>query len=256
MNRPVRPILGVIAAEANSIEQRQIIKGIARFDQCVGIDTIIISNNYNPNVKEKELFCENRIYDLILSDELDGLIVISESFVNEELRKMIADHLSKKNIPIVVVGTYLPEMDLPHCTFINTSDENDIEDLTDHLVEKHGFTEIDIITGYDFIEASNLRVSGYRKSLEKHGIEFDEKRVHFGNFWMNSGEELAERALALLEAVGHELDVLHGGVEVGVERVVSRKQVAERAFRRSYQSAKAREIEQAREEMRRVLTNK
>lgn len=33
-------------------------------------------------------------------------------------------------------------------------------------------------------------------------------------------------------------------------------QVAERAFRRSYQSAKAREIEQAREEMRRVLTNK
>jgi DNA-binding LacI/PurR family transcriptional regulator len=64
---------------------------------------------------------------------------------------------------------------------------------TKDVVEKHGFKEIDIITGYDFIEASNLRVNGYRKSLEKHGIEYDEKRVHYGNFWMNSGEELAER---------------------------------------------------------------
>ena len=193
MVRKKRMILGVVTAEANSIEQRQIIKGIARFAQCVGVDTIVFSNNYNPNVREKELFCENRIYDLILSDELDGLIVISESFVSEELKKLIADLLSKKTIPTVIVGTHVAELNFPHCMFINTSDENDIMDLTDHLVEKHGFREIDIITGYDFIEASNLRVSGYRKSLEKHGIEYDEKRVHYGNYWMNSGEELAER---------------------------------------------------------------
>ena len=193
MIKKKRMIFGVVTAEANSIEQRQIIKGIARFDQCVGIDTIIFSNNYNPNVKEKELFCENKIYDLILSDEIDGLIVTSESFVNEELRKIIADYISRKTIPVVITGTYLPEMDLPNCTFINTSDENDIEDLTDHLIEKHGFSEIDIITGPATIEASNLRVNGYRRSLEKHGLEYDEKRVIYGNFWMNSGEELAER---------------------------------------------------------------
>ena len=186
-------IFGVVAAEANSIEQRQVIKGIARFDQCIGVDTVVFSNNYNPNVKEKELFCENRIYDLILSDELDGLILLSESFVNEDVKKLIADLISRKNIPIVVVGTYIAELDLPNCTFINTSDENDMEDITDHLMDVHGFTEIDILTGYDFIKASSLRVNGYRKSLEKHGIEFDESRVHYGNYWMNSGEELAER---------------------------------------------------------------
>ncbi|WP_026053038.1 hypothetical protein [Ruminococcus flavefaciens] len=109
MIKKKRMIFGVVTAEANSIEQRQIIKGIARFDQCVGIDTIIFSNNYNPNVKEKELFCENKIYDLILSDEIDGLIVTSESFVNEELRKNIADYISRKTIPVVIAGTYLPE---------------------------------------------------------------------------------------------------------------------------------------------------
>ncbi|WP_294753917.1 substrate-binding domain-containing protein [uncultured Ruminococcus sp.] len=193
MVRKKRMMIGIVTAEANSIEQRQIIKGIARFNQCVGVDTIVFSNNYNPNIREKELFCENKVYDLILSDELDGLIVISESFVNEDLKKLIADLLMRKSVPIVIVGTHVKELDFPQCTFINTSDENDIEDLTDHLVEKHGFKEIDILTGYDFIEASGMRVNGYRKSLEKHGIEYDEKRVHYGNYWMNSGAELAER---------------------------------------------------------------
>ena len=66
MVRKKRMMIGIVTAEANSIEQRQIIKGIARFNQCVGVDTIVFSNNYNPNIREKELFCENKVYDLIL----------------------------------------------------------------------------------------------------------------------------------------------------------------------------------------------
>lgn len=193
MIKKKRMIVGVVAAEANSIEQRQIIKGIAGFDQNAGIDTIVFSNIYNPNVMEKELFCENRIYGLIQSDELDGLIIISESFVNEDIRKVVAENIARKDIPIVITGTYLSELDVPNAEFINTSDENDIEDITDHLTDVHGFTRIDILSGFDYLEASRLRVEGYRRSLEKHGIRYDEKRVHYGNFWMNSGEELAER---------------------------------------------------------------
>ena len=70
MIKKKRMIFGVVAAEANSIEQREIIRGIAQFDKSAGIDTIIFSNNYNPNVKEKELYCENKIYELMQSDEL------------------------------------------------------------------------------------------------------------------------------------------------------------------------------------------
>lgn len=193
LNKKKRPVCGVVAAEANSIEQRQIIEGIVSQNQLYGIDTAVISNIYNPNVKEQELYCENRIYELILSEDLDSIILISESFVNDELRKYVTDYIFRKNVPVVVIGNIMDGLVNPNCIYINTSDENDMEDVTNHLIEEHGLKDIHLLTGYDFIKASQLRVQGYKKALESHGIPFDANKVFYGNFWMNSGEDMAEK---------------------------------------------------------------
>ncbi|MGN0593244.1 MAG: substrate-binding domain-containing protein [Ruminococcus sp.] len=187
-------ILGVIAAQAADVEQREILRGIMEQAQIMHIDLAVFSNIYNPNEPNAALDCENEIYDLILSDELDGLILISEVIINTVLQQRIIRNLTKQShIPIVVIGTPLPDFVLPHFRFINTSDSNDIEDITNHLIEAHGFTDIAVITGHSFIEASHLRVDGYRKALERHGIPFDENKVFFGDFWMNSGKQLAQK---------------------------------------------------------------
>lgn len=201
-----RPIFGVVAAQAADMEQRQILKGIIEQAQKFNVDIAVFSNIYNPNETDPSLYCENKIYDLILSQELDGIILISESIINTELQQKIKQNLELRNtVPIVVIGTPLIELKLSDLTFINTSDEDDIEDVTNHLIETHGFTDIHILTGHDFLDASHLRVNGYRKALENHGIPFDENKVFFGDFWMNSGEKLAMRyingELALPEAV-------------------------------------------------------
>ena len=88
MNKPKRPIICVVAAEANSIEQRQILYGIIEKAQEYGYDTAVLSNIYNPNVHINSLECENKIYDLILSDEISAIIMLSESFVNEDIRTL------------------------------------------------------------------------------------------------------------------------------------------------------------------------
>lgn len=196
MAKKLRHIIGVVAAEVNNSEQRQILKGITEQAQAYNTDVAVISNIFNSNLSSSEdgNFFENEIYDLILSDDIDGLIFISESFVNDRLKKKIRELiLKRKSLPIIAVGTTLSELSELDIRYINTDGERDIEDLTDHLIEKHGFTNIDIITGQDSIEASLIRVKGYRRSLEKHGIKYDDKKVYFGNFWMNSGEELAEK---------------------------------------------------------------
>ena len=188
-----RPVIGVIAAEANSIEQREILKGLVGQAQKLGYDTAVISNVFNPNIMEMSLFTENHIYELIRSEDISSFVIIAESFVNVELRKIIAEHLSARDVPVVVVGTYLEEFDRPGYTFINTSDEEDMEEITDHLIEEHGFTEIDFLTGYAEIEASQKRIVGYKKSLISHNIAVDESRIFYGTFWMDSGKELAQR---------------------------------------------------------------
>lgn len=44
----------------------------------------------------------------------------------------------RSNIPVIAICTVQPDFHLPELLFINTSDENDIEDITDHLIEEQG----------------------------------------------------------------------------------------------------------------------
>lgn len=193
MNKPKRPVVCVVAAEANSIEQREILKGIIAQAQSYDYDTAVISNVYNPNVDISFLNCENRIYELIASNDISAIILISESFVNDKLKNKIADLLLAQKVPVVVVGSYIPVFDNPRFHFVNTDDIADIEAITDHLIEEHSFTDIDILTGHEQFEVSHQRVEGYKKSLERHSLPFNSKKVHFGTFWMDSGKELAEK---------------------------------------------------------------
>lgn len=189
-----RLVYGVITAQVSDIEQREILSGIIETAQKLDIDTVVISNIYNPVKPSNVLNAENNIYNLILSDIFDGFILVSESIINPELQKLIINNLKQKSgVPVVAVGTPQPNFTLPYFHFINTNDEHDIEDITDHLIETHKFTDIHILTGHKFIDVSYERVKGYRKSLEKHNIEFDESKVFFGDFWFSSGRAQAEK---------------------------------------------------------------
>ena len=190
-----RKTIGVIAAEANNIEQRQILSGIIEEAKKHNINVAVLSNIYNPVKPDPAIRKENNIFDGILSEDFAGLILISESIINPELQQKIQENLQqKKNIPIVVIGAFIDSFSTYQ--FVNTNDEKDIELLTDHLIDEHHFSNIHILTGLHYLEASHLRVNGYRKSLEKHHLSFSEDNVFYGDFWMNSGIDLANQYIS------------------------------------------------------------
>lgn len=216
MNKPKRPIICVVSAEANSIEQRQILYGIIEKAQEYGYDTAVLSNIYNPNISINSLECENKIYELVCSEQIAAVILISESFVNEQIRLAIARSMLKKDVPMIILGAQLEEFQDPKFTFINTSDEDDTEEIIDHLIEEHGLTDIDYLSGYDYLELSQKRAEGYRKSLRKHHIRINENKIHFGDFWMSAGEQLAGKyvdgTLPMPQAVACANDYMAYGV--------------------------------------------
>ena len=186
-----RPLIGIITASACQSEQRQILDGIISQAQKLGADTAIFSNIYNCSEYYANIDEENKIYDLIVSKKLDGLILTAESILNPQLQQHIYQKIiSRSDIPVVVTGAELP--DFP-C--INNDVESDIEKIADHLIEVHGFTDIDILTGPKNNENSCRRIRGYKKSLLAHGIPFKESKIIYGDFWMNSGEALANEYL-------------------------------------------------------------
>ena len=201
-----RKIFGVMAAEASSIEQRQILDGIITAAQTQNIDIAVFTNIFNLFETDINFSAENRVYELALSPELDGLILIAESFLNTKLKEDVLSLLRQRNdIPLVVISMYAPEFDFPNGVFVNSSDAADIADIVSHMTEVHGYRNIDILTGFEGNPAAEDRVEGFRTALKAHGIEFDPARVHYGDFWMSSGEELAKKyirkELPLPEAV-------------------------------------------------------
>ena len=68
--------IGVIAAEVNSIEQRQIMKGVIAEGQELRQRIVVFSNIYNSYEYDQSLDLENNIYELMFSQELCGLIMM------------------------------------------------------------------------------------------------------------------------------------------------------------------------------------
>lgn len=182
-----RKIICAVTASASKNEQKQLLSGIISKAHEMDYDVIILSNIYNTAKYHAHIEVENRIYNLIDSKKIDGIIVNSDSILNENLLLNIKNKLmSRTDIPVISVGTSLPEF-----TSIDNDTKADIIEITQHLVEVHGFKDIDMLTGMDFYDDSHNRVNGYKEVLESHGIPFDESKVIYGNFWMDSGEELA-----------------------------------------------------------------
>ncbi len=191
-----RKLFGVIAAAAADTEQREVIKGIIEKTREMDIDIAVISNIYNPMEWASMLKTENLIYDLVHSDEYDGIILISESVIYPDVQKKMLEELQNKSAPVITIGALPEGFSLPTFTCINTDDVNDFKDICDHLTDVHGFTDIHILTGYSELELSHKRVEGYRRSLEEHGIPYDESKVFYGNFWNNSGYDHAMRYIS------------------------------------------------------------
>ncbi|MBO4877812.1 MAG: substrate-binding domain-containing protein [Ruminococcus sp.] len=180
--------IGIITAQAADSEQRQLLCGIIDKAQNLGMNSIILSNIYNSSEYFADVEVENRIYDQILSKHLDGIILTGESFLNTDLQQRIYSLIKQRtDIPVIITGAEIEGFDC-----LNNDVRADTKDIIDHLIEAHGFTKIDFLTGPAKYDTSLLRVEGYKDSLHAHGIPFSEERIIYGDYWMNSGEKLAD----------------------------------------------------------------
>lgn len=182
-----KPAIGIITSRASESEQKQILSGILSQCEKVGSDAVIITNIYNFYQYVTEIEIENKIYELIDSERIDGLIFTAESINNDSLTPIILQHLRKRSdIPIVVTGSQIPGFDC-----IDNDVRADFADIARHLTEVHGFTRIDMLAGYEWHDSNQERISGLKSVLQEKGVPFGDENIIYGNYWTDSGEKLA-----------------------------------------------------------------
>lgn len=112
------------------------------------------------------------VEDLLQSSRADGVIMIGQSLEHAALNEA-----AKMGLPLVVWGSRMPEQD-----YVSVGSDNRLggELATEHLIAA-GRSRIAFL-GDDELPEVAPRFTGYRQTLEKHGLDYDPRlyaRSHF-----------------------------------------------------------------------------
>lgn len=127
---------------------------------------------------------EVELFNLINYDMLDGIAILGDSMIQEDVIYKINKKATEHNIPVVNIN------DPPHKLKYNVilSDRTAMESVVTHLIEVHNLTRINFIGGFPGNLQTEERLSAYKKVLAKHNIPIEEDRIAYGEFWMKSAE--------------------------------------------------------------------
>lgn len=130
-----------------------------------------------------------RLHDLIVDSQVDGVILTPPFSDNEEILTLIEE----LNRPCVRVGgTYHKE----NTPFVTANDRTISMELTNYLVSL-GHTRIGYIKGHPDHSASELRFEGYLKALEQNNIAVDDDIILQGLFQFRQAESVCRKMLRM-----------------------------------------------------------
>lgn len=111
--------------------------------------------------------------ELVKEKRLRGIIFLGGYFYHSE------DKLSKINIPFILatVGCIPENMNRKLYSSVTVDDEKEGYRITDYLI-KQGHKKIAILAGeVENISVGQLRLQGYKRALEEHGLSIDEELI-------------------------------------------------------------------------------
>ena len=186
-----RILIGVVIADCHIDFQCEILRGIITQAFKSNCDIAVIAPLHDFSVHSVHKDAEKSIFDLILSDSIDGIIYDRNTFHDEEICRYIDNLCKRSEKPVMLLDHN------GHNSFETTSvdDREAFEIITDHLINVHGFKKIYCLTGPKNTFSGEERLAGYKSSMKKHGLNVGRNWCEYGDFWIEAPKKFAKRIL-------------------------------------------------------------
>ena len=186
-----RILIGVIITECQVDFQKEILRGIISQAFKSNCDIAVLAPLHNFFMDTPHKQTEKKIYDLILSGRFDGFLYGRNTFYSEDIKNHIDNLLLRSGKPVMLMDS------ADHRSFETTSIDDcaAFEQITDHLIDVHGFNKIYCLTGPRKVFVSEERLKGYKNSMNKHGLYYDRTYCYYGDFWREAAKDLARRMI-------------------------------------------------------------
>ena len=133
---------------------------------------------------------ERSVFQLYERTEIKAAVIYSELIKDNKLCEKIVKNLKQKEIPVFTI-----ERPIENAFNIVYDHAMGFGKIVDHIIEKHHAKNIYMLSGMRDNAFSSARNEAYRKSLESHGIPFDEKKIYYGEFWDGPARREMEQLL-------------------------------------------------------------
>lgn len=188
-----RKRLAVVLSQAENTYLKHMLIGLLNEAFQDDLDVCVFATFIKDGTPDEYQLGESNIFNLLNPEQFDGVILVPDSIKFPGVTKRIVLECRAHKLPVVTIDYQIE--DLP-CIW--DSDDDDIEQLVDHLIEVHGCKAIDFISGRKNHPHSLRREAGYIRSLQKHDIPVETERIHYADFGRERAAEIVD-------------DILHSG---------------------------------------------
>lgn len=173
--------IGLIISDVSNVFFSNLAKGVE--DECRRQDWNLILCNTN------DKHSRDISYIQVLADKgVDGILFCMALDSSKKKGMESVGLMDKLKIPFVMIDRYLEGA---RCCFVSVNHELGGYLATEYLLEL-GHRRIGCVTGPDVLEDSMARLTGYKKALAGHQIDFDASLLYHGNYDRESGVKGAD----------------------------------------------------------------
>ena len=175
-----------------------VLSGIRESASKHNVDIYVFMNySYSEGVEYKDIG-EANIFRLMDFADIDGVILLANSFHLPEEFEYLTDKVKSLNIPAISLEYKLPGID-----FMGSDNYSGMYDLCNHLFNVHEVNNIAFVSGPDDNEESIIRRRALEDAMEMRGLSLTEDRIIYGDWnyletvkrlpkWLDGRKELPQ----------------------------------------------------------------
>lgn len=121
---------------------------------------------------------EAAIFDLIEPERFDAVILMAETYKRNDEQYAMVDRARAAKVPVILIDRLLKG-----CYGITFDYGDSFQEVVKHMIEYHGYRRVNFLAGVKGNSFSEERLNAFKEVLAENGIEYDPRRVAYGDFW-------------------------------------------------------------------------
>ena len=182
--------IGVVLTQPTINYQSSVLQGIYRKAFELDLNVAVFYASTKEGCFTDTAYCEEEIFNLPNPEKLYGIIFMPDLIQFKHIDKIKERYRNITECPVIC-------FDIEEDGFIclTSNDNKVVRDNIHHLYECHGCTDIAYMTGIKGHPHAESRLEAYRKTMAELGLEVDEERIYYGDFWYDEGENFVKKLI-------------------------------------------------------------